>query len=589
MSSESPVSRGTPSENSELCLDSGSRVAVIGGGPAGSFFSYFLLAMAERISMDLSVDVYEPRNFSQPGPAGCNMCGGIISESLVQLLATEGIILPPTVVQRGIDSYVLHMDVGTVRIEPPGHEKRIAAVHRGAGPRGILEKRWHSFDGYLLDLAARKGANVIRERVEGISRTNGKPQVKTKTGISQEYDLLVGAAGVNSSALKLFEELGIGYKSPKTTKTYICEFLLGQETIELYLGSSMHVFLLNLPRLEFAAIIPKGDYVTVVLLGQGIDADLVNSFLNAPEVRKIFPPGWTPPKDFCRCSPAINIDGAAQPFADRVVFIGDSGVSRLYKDGIGGAYRTAKAAVKTAVFHGVSAEDFRRHYLPTCKALSRDNAIGKLIFTVTTLIQNVRISRKGVLRMTAGEQESGGRQRMSSVLWDTFTGSAPYRDVFQRTLHPLFLGRLAYETVAGHLPFKRRIRSKEDKVTLGDLGKIYSEGEIIVRQGEVGDCMYVIQTGKVEVIKEEDGKEIKLAELGEGDFFGEMALFEKDVRSATIRPLGEVRVLTVDKKMFLRKIHDDPSLAFRIMKKMSHRIRELNNELMRVTSASQGL
>ncbi|HJX73109.1 MAG TPA: cyclic nucleotide-binding domain-containing protein, partial [Candidatus Deferrimicrobiaceae bacterium] len=80
------------------------------------------------------------------------------------------------------------------------------------------------------------------------------------------------------------------------------------------------------------------------------------------------------------------------------------------------------------------------------------------------------------------------------------------------------------------------------------------------------------------------GKEVRLAELGEGDFFGEMALFEKDVRSATVRPLGEVRVLTVDKKMFLRKIHDDPSLAFMIMKRMSRRIRELDEALMRITS-----
>jgi hypothetical protein len=347
----------------------------------------------------------------------------------------------------------------------------------------------------------------------------------------------------------------------------------------------MHVFLLDLPRLEFAAIIPKGEYVTVCLLGRGIDAELVDSFLQSPEVRRCFPPSFRPPEDYCRCSPAINIDGAAQPFADRIVFVGDSGVSRLYKDGIGGAYRTAKAAVKTAVFHGVSAEDFRLHYLPTCRALSRDNAIGKLIFSATTLIRNVRVARRGVLRMTAGEQEErgGGSRRMSSVLWDTFTGSAPYRDVFRRTLHPFFLGRLAYETAAGNLHFKTRMRFREDKVTIGDLGKIYAEGETIIRQGEVGGCMYVIQSGKVEVIKEEGGKEIRLAELGEGDFFGEMALFEKDVRSATVRPLGEVRVLTIDKKMFLRKIHDDPSLAFRIMQKMSRRIRELNDELMRLT------
>ena len=122
-------------------------------------------------------------------------------------------------------------------------------------------------------------------------------------------------------------------------------------------------------------------------------------------------------------------------------------------------------------------------------------------------------------------------------------------------------------------------------MALGELGKVYRSGEVIVRQGDVGDCMYVIQSGKVEVIREHGGKEIRLAQLGEGDFFGEMALFEKDVRSATVRTLGDARVLTVDRKIFLRKIQDDPSLAFRIMERMSHRIRDLDDELMRLKSA----
>src|SRR5512143_3341059 len=126
-------------EKDGLYLDNGSRVAVIGGGPAGSLFTYFLFEMAERIGVELAVDIYESKDFSKAGPQGCNMCGGIISESLVQLLATEGINLPSSVVQRGIDSYVLHMAVGTVRIEPTHREKRIAAVYRGGGPRGSVD------------------------------------------------------------------------------------------------------------------------------------------------------------------------------------------------------------------------------------------------------------------------------------------------------------------------------------------------------------------------------------------------------------------------------------------------------------------
>ena len=114
------------------------------------------------------------------------------------------------------------------------------------------------------------------------------------------------------------------------------------------------------------------------------------------------------------------------------------------------------------------------------------------------------------------------------------------------------------------------------------LGKVYHDGEVIVRQGEAGDCMYVIQEGQVEVLQEKEGKEVRLAVLGEGDMFGEMALFERENRSATVRALGSVRALTVDKKLFLRKVHEDPSVVFRILQKMSYRIRELDAEVLRM-------
>ena len=116
----------------------------------------------------------------------------------------------------------------------------------------------------------------------------------------------------------------------------------------------------------------------------------------------------------------------------------------------------------------------------------------------------------------------------------------------------------------------------------GALGKVYEDGEIIIKQGEVGDCMYVIQEGKVEVLIEKDGKEVQLAVRKEGDFIGEMAIFERDVRSATIRALGQVRLLTIDKKNFLRRISQDPSLAFRMVETMSGRIRELSEENARL-------
>lgn len=116
----------------------------------------------------------------------------------------------------------------------------------------------------------------------------------------------------------------------------------------------------------------------------------------------------------------------------------------------------------------------------------------------------------------------------------------------------------------------------------GTLGRVYQDGEPIVRQGEVGDCMYVIQEGQVEVVVEEGDKEVRLTVLDTGELFGEMAIVEREVRMATVRALGQVRVLTIDQKNFLRRIHEDPSLAWRVVQTMSHRIRELDAEVVRL-------
>jgi len=113
------------------------------------------------------------------------------------------------------------------------------------------------------------------------------------------------------------------------------------------------------------------------------------------------------------------------------------------------------------------------------------------------------------------------------------------------------------------------------------LGKEFKEGEVIFHQGDVGNTMFVIQDGEVEAVAESNGEEYRLRSMGPNEFFGEMALFEKAVRTATVRAIRPTRVLTIDKKNFLGGIHEDPSLAFRIVETMSHRIRDLTDRLAR--------
>ena len=117
---------------------------------------------------------------------------------------------------------------------------------------------------------------------------------------------------------------------------------------------------------------------------------------------------------------------------------------------------------------------------------------------------------------------------------------------------------------------------------VGALGREYADQEVVCRQGETGNCMYVVQAGKVEILREEAGKEVILGELGIGEVFGEMAIFDRQPRSATVRAKGGARILTLDKRQFLRRVHEDPSLAFRILQGMSRRIRGLNEEVSRL-------
>ena len=91
--------------------------------------------------------------------------------------------------------------------------------------------------------------------------------------------------------------------------------------------------------------------------------------------------------------------------------------------------------------------------------------------------------------------------------------------------------------------------------------------------------MYVVQAGRVEIMQHGDHGEQSLAVLGPGDFFGEMAVFQKERRSASAVARGEAKVLKVDKKTLLRRIKEDPLLAVNLLETLSQRIRSLDEQV----------
>jgi flavin-dependent dehydrogenase len=346
---------------------------------------------------------------------------------------------------------VLHTDEGSAQIDTPLIEKRIAVVHRGHGPKGCRgpdESEWNSFDEYVQTLAVGRGARLIPQRVKSVRLTNGKPEIEQPADIFTEYDVVVVATGVNAALERFIQAIDKNIKPPKTTRAGIREFFLGKEEINRVLGNSMHMFLLNLPRLEFAAIIPKGEYASVCLLGDGVDQSLISTFLDWQGVQDTMSSSWQPANPDCRCLPKMAISGISKAFSDRVVFIGDAGISRLYKDGIGAAYKTAKAAAATIVLHGVSEDNFHKYYEPVFRQLRTDNRYGRVVFFFASIIRRLKFMQRAILNIVRKEQTKEGHQRyLSSILWDMFTGSAPYRSIFFQMLRPVLCWNLVVAVI----------------------------------------------------------------------------------------------------------------------------------------------
>src|SRR5919201_5199719 len=110
----------------------------------------------------------------------------------------------------------------------------------------------------------------------------------------------------------------------------------------------------------------------------------------------------------------------------------------------------------------------------------------------------------------------------------------------------------------------------------------WSAGEVIFREGDAGDTCYVIQSGSVRVIRNHsDGRTITLAELKQGDLFGELAMFDTEHRSATVEAAEDtaaVALLAVDMRRLLSR---HPDMALKLLAAFADRLRQANERISR--------
>lgn len=184
--------------------------------------------------------------------------------------------------------------------------------------------------------------------------------------------------------------------------------------------------------IRYATVIPKGDYITITLIGKkDATKDFFQEFLTLADIQgKIMAS-----EPHCVCSPKITVSPANKPFTHRFVMIGDASFSRHYKNGIESAFLTAKLAAETAIFYGVDATSFKKHYYKQAKRqIIRDNIYGRLLFSVSDFISAVPILAQAHLQLAKKQQESGAPKKIRFILWNMFTGNISYRNIFKTSL-----------------------------------------------------------------------------------------------------------------------------------------------------------
>jgi CRP-like cAMP-binding protein len=110
-------------------------------------------------------------------------------------------------------------------------------------------------------------------------------------------------------------------------------------------------------------------------------------------------------------------------------------------------------------------------------------------------------------------------------------------------------------------------------------GKKIPANTVLFQEGDVGDNMYIIQTGRVKISKRIRGVEKTLATLEKGEFLGEMAILNDKPRSATAETLDECEMLVIDRKTFDALIRGNVEIAVRFIKRLADRLREANDQM----------
>jgi len=440
-------------------LLNGDRVAIVGGGPAGSFFAIHLLREAKRLDRHMEVVIVEKRGPTDPSSddfqcKGCNFCAGLISPRLNEILGAHGFVVPDEIIQGRIDYVWIQGEWKNFRLRVP-KDMKMYAVFRGSLP-GRRMGRPAGFDGFLLGEAVKEGARILYGDVQAIAYApSGMPNLTVRAPSGKKASLDAAfvsiATGINAHCgldyrddglIASVKRLNPAFVPGKSRKAFIFELDVGEDYLKRNINREIYFVEYGSKHLalEHTALIPKGRFLTVAMIGKCIDEavlprdtqQIVRDFLTLPQIDRILP-GIAAAPLACACAPRTTVTTAKSPFGDRFAIIGDAVGSRLNKDGLYSAHATASRLAETVLHEGVDKQALAKGYGKTVKWLVADNRFGRIVFAASRVAFTMPVMSRIMYQAFATEYKvRDERSRpLSVVLWKIASGTADYREVLR--------------------------------------------------------------------------------------------------------------------------------------------------------------
>lgn len=438
----------------------GKSVAIIGGGPAGAFSAYLLARQG------VDVHIFEDRSPRQreknDGESNlqCTGCAGWLQEDARNLLAANGLVLPPKIIQARteVTKIVMPDSDTTINLKIP-----TTTVFRGTSP--LIQFEGHdpvqSFDAWLLQGAIGAEAQhheVKITEIDLLEDSQGKVRITDDKNEIYKADLIIGAFGHNPKLMETIKKnsdgASISLEMPKTQRAGVREYFVPADLLSEELRNNAYVYANPSDNILFGAIYPKGVYsqnppgmyITIALMGRGeIEPKDFSKFLENEKVKSLLKIEAKHAPS-CACLTMLTLKSPrqfvqlGQKGTAVMINIGDAGPTRPRKNGIGAALDSARHLSDILLQYGLSGYGMKQYQRYIEKTYVWDNYVVEWVMKLSDFVLNNRLPRWAVNYPIDHDLFLLSKATRSTIE-HILTGKSPYWripfDVFKETFESI--------------------------------------------------------------------------------------------------------------------------------------------------------